>query len=159
MRYLPIFALLLVFACETPPSEEGRVATDGEYINKGFGSQNGGIAAGELAPGVFDTVYFATNSSSLNSEAQAVLRAQAEWLKDNSALNITVEGHCDERASREYNLALGDRRANAVKSYLAGLGVQRGRIETISYGKERPVAIGSDAQSWAQNRRGVTVVR
>ena len=158
MRYLPLFALLLVFACETPPSQDGRLAGDGEYANQGFGSQNGGIAAGELAPGVFDTVYFATNSSALNSEAQAVLRAQSEWLKSNPTLNIVVEGHCDERASREYNLALADRRANAVKRYLAGLGVKSSRVETISYGKERPVANGSDAQSWAVNRRGVTVV-
>lgn len=157
MRYLSIFALLFVFACETPPSESGRLATDGEYT--GTGSQLSGVAAGELAPGVFDTVYFATNSSSLNSEAQAVLRAQAEWLKSNPSLNAVIEGHCDERASREYNLALGDRRANAVKSYLAGLGVDRNRLDTISYGKERPVAVGSDAESWAINRRGVTVVQ
>jgi peptidoglycan-associated lipoprotein len=157
MRYLPIFALLFVFACETPPSEDGRLATDGDY--SGMGSQNAGVPAGELAPGVFDTVYFATDSSTLNSEAQGVLRAQAEWLKANPSLNILVEGHCDERASREYNLALGDRRANAVTTYLKGLGVDAGRVETISYGKERPVANGSDAESWAINRRGVTVVQ
>lgn len=157
MRYLPIFALLFVFACETPPSEDGRLATDGDF--NGVGSENAGVAASELAPGVFDTVYFATDSSTLNSEAQGVLRAQAEWLKANPSLNILVEGHCDERASREYNLALGDRRANAAKSYLSGLGVEATRLETISYGKERPVATGSDAESWAINRRAVTVVK
>ena len=157
MRYLSIFALLFVFACETPPSEDGRLATDGDF--GGVGSENGGVAASELAPGVFDTVYFATDSSTLNTEAQGVLRAQAEWLKANPALNILVEGHCDERASREYNLALGDRRANAVKSFLTGLGLEGSRVETISYGKERPVATGSDAESWAINRRGVTVVK
>ena len=133
------------------------MATDGDF--SGVGSENAGVAASELAPGVFDTVYFATDSSTLNSEAQGVLRAQAEWLKANPSLNILVEGHCDERASREYNLALGDRRANAAKSYLSGLGVEASRLETISYGKERPVATGSDAESWAINRRAVTVVK
>lgn len=155
MRYLSLFTLLFVFACETPGSN----SADGAAGEGGLGSQFAGVAAGELAPGVFDTVYFATDSSTLNSEAQTVLKAQSEWLAANSGINVLVEGHADERGTREYNLALGERRANSVKRFLEGAGVEAARLETISYGKERPVAAGSDAESWALNRRGVTVAK
>ena len=92
------------------------------------------------------------------AEAQQTLTHQAEWLKQYSKVNVTVEGHCDERGTREYNLALGERRAAAAKKYLVGTGIAANRISTISYGKERPAVIGSDESAWSQNRRAVTVV-
>ena len=105
-----------------------------------------------------DTVHFATDSRTSISEAQGILAAQAKWLVAHPNVRVTLEGHCDERGTREYNLALGDRRANSAKNALVAAGVSPGRISTISYGKERPVAMGSDESSWAQNRRAVTVV-
>ena len=105
-----------------------------------------------------DTVHFDTDKYDIDPEARGILDAQAEWLGRFPNVRITIEGHCDERGTREYNLALGDRRANAAKNYLAERGVSPGRITTISYGKERPLALGSDESSWAQNRRAVTVV-
>jgi peptidoglycan-associated lipoprotein len=95
----------------------------------------------------------------VSDEARATLDRQASWLQQYSNLSITIEGHADERGTREYNLALGERRANAVKNYLVARGVSGSRINTISYGKERPAVVGSDEASWAQNRRGVTVVQ
>lgn len=156
-----ILVSFVLSACEVPPQQESRVITDGQYLDtgEGFGSQFAGIADGELAPGVYDTVYFATDSSALTSEARSILNAQADWLKRNSALDIIVEGHCDERATREYNLALGERRANAVKKYLVSSGVSSSKISTISYGAERPSLPGSNPESWSRNRRGVTIVR
>ncbi|WP_157215023.1 peptidoglycan-associated lipoprotein Pal [Flavisphingomonas formosensis] len=105
-----------------------------------------------------DKVYFATDSYELDGPSQATLDKQAGWLNQYPSVKITIEGHCDERGTREYNLALGDRRANSVKNYLAGKGISTARITTISYGKERPAALGSDEEAWAQNRRAVTVV-
>ncbi len=105
-----------------------------------------------------DTVHFATDSSDIDSEATAILTKQAAWLQKFPNVRVTVEGHCDERGTREYNLALGDRRANSAKNFLVNAGVNPARISVISYGKERPVATGSDEDSWAQNRRAVTVV-
>ena len=105
-----------------------------------------------------DTIHFGTDKSDVDSEAQGVLTAQAKWLVAHPSVRVTVEGHCDERGTREYNLALGDRRATAAKNFLVGQGVPADRINTISYGKERPVANGSDESAWAQNRRAVTVV-
>lgn len=104
-----------------------------------------------------DRVFFDTDKFDIDAEDQATLRSQAEWLARYPQVRITVEGHADERGTRDYNLALGDRRANAAKNALASLGVDPGRISTISYGKERPDAIGSDEGSWARNRRAVTV--
>ncbi|MGK6354779.1 peptidoglycan-associated lipoprotein Pal [Sphingomonas sp. DT-207] len=105
-----------------------------------------------------DTVHFALDQYDIDPEARAILDSQAQWLTTNPNTRITIEGHCDERGTREYNLALGDRRANAAKNYLAARGVSPTRITTISYGKERPIALGSDDASWAQNRRAVTIV-
>ena len=114
-------------------------------------------ALGELAT-IGDRVLFDTDKSDLSPAARAVVDRQAAWMKKWSNVSITVEGHCDERGTREYNLALGERRAIAVKNYLVALGVQPTRIRTISYGKERPAVVGSTDQAWAQNRRSVTVV-
>lgn len=105
-----------------------------------------------------NTVNFALDSFTLEERARAILDSQATWLTRYPNVPVSLEGHCDERGTREYNLALGDRRALAAKNYLAARGVAPGRISTISYGKERPIALGSDESSWAQNRRAVTIV-
>ena len=110
-----------------------------------------------LATGVPDRVFFATNKSVLTTASRDTLRKQAAWLRENKSINVTVEGHCDERGTREYNLALGDRRANAAKDYLMTYGISGNRISVISYGKERPVNSGSSPLAWSQNRRSVTV--
>ena len=104
-----------------------------------------------------DVVYFALNSSSLDSTAKKDLRAQAEWLNSHPKALAVVEGRCDERGTREYNLALGERRADAARSYLVLNGVEVNRIRTISYGKDKPVVLGSDEESWAKNRSATTV--
>ena len=105
-----------------------------------------------------DTIHFALDQYDIDSEARGILDSQATWLVAHAEARITIEGHADERGTREYNLGLGDRRANAAKNYLAARGVSATRITTISYGKERPLALGSDEGSWAQNRRAVTIV-
>ncbi len=105
-----------------------------------------------------DTIHFALDQYDIDATARSILDSQAAWLMKWPDRRITIEGHADERGTREYNLALGDRRANAAKNYLAARGVNAARITTISYGKERPIALGSDEASWAQNRRAVTIV-
>jgi peptidoglycan-associated lipoprotein len=127
---------------------------------------NGTGGAGAYAPGsqqdfvantVSDRVYFDTDRFNIDPEDANALQSQAVWLKRYPNTRVVIEGHCDERGTRDYNLALGERRANSAKNYLASLGVSPARISTISYGKERPDAPGSDADSWARNRRAVTV--
>ncbi len=113
----------------------------------------------EFKESIGDKVFFDLDSSKINSDAHDTLQRQAEWLKDHKALNVTVEGHCDERGTREYNIALGERRAEMVKKHLIEHGVDADRIDTISYGKERPAVIGNDKESFAKNRRGVTVIK
>ena len=110
-----------------------------------------------LADGVKDRVFFSTNESVLTTASRDTLRKQAAWLRKNSEVTVVLEGHCDERGTREYNLALGERRANAAKDYLMTYGVASNRISVISYGKERPVDSGSNPLSWSKNRRSVTV--
>ena len=110
-----------------------------------------------LASGVPDRVFFATNKSVLTTASRDTLRKQAAWMRKNSSLNFTIEGHADERGTREYNLALGERRANAVKDYLMTYGISGNKLSVISYGKERPVNPGSTPLAWSQNRRSVTV--
>lgn len=105
-----------------------------------------------------DTVMFDYDSYELSADARSVLMRHAQWLKANAAVRVTLAGHCDERGTREYNLALGDRRANSVKNFLAGQGIDVGRLATISYGKERPASEGSDEAAMAGNRRAVTMV-
>lgn len=104
-----------------------------------------------------DRIFFDTDKYDVDAQDQDTLRSQAQWLMANPTVRVTIEGHCDERGTRDYNLALGERRANAAKNYLASLGIDSSRISTISYGKERPAALGSDEEAWAQNRRAVTV--
>jgi len=110
-----------------------------------------------LADGVPDRVFFATNETVLTTASRETLRAQATWLRKNSNINVVLEGHADERGTREYNLALGERRANSAKDYLMTYGISSNRISVISYGKERPVDSGSNTLAWSKNRRSVTV--
>lgn len=132
----------------------------------GAGGAGGYGAGGNAAPGtsqdftvnVGDRIFFDTDSSSIRADAQQTLQRQAQWLNQYPQYAITVEGHADERGTREYNLALGARRAAATRDYLSQLGVARNRINTISYGKERPVAVCDDISCWTQNRRAVTVL-
>ena len=105
-----------------------------------------------------DTIYFDTDKYNIDADDAAALQSQAQWLLRYPAKHATIEGHCDERGTREYNLALGERRANAAKAYLQSLGVDGTRLNVISYGKERPVALGSNEEAWAKNRRAVTVI-
>ena len=113
-------------------------------------------SAADFSQNVGDRVYFQTDESTLRDDARQTLNRQAEWLKKYTNYQITVAGHCDERGTREYNLALGERRANAARQYLVAQGIPAARIKTISYGKERPDPAGSDEQAWALNRRAVT---
>ena len=116
-----------------------------------------GSQADFIASVISDTVNFATDRYNIDASDQGVLQSQASWLARYPAKAITIEGHCDERGTRDYNIALGERRANAAKNYLVSLGVDPSRITVVSYGKERPLALGSDEESWAKNRRAVTV--
>ena len=110
-----------------------------------------------LASGVPDRVFFATNESVLTTASRDTLRKQAAWLRKNQDINVVLEGHADERGTREYNLALGERRANSAKDYLMTYGISSNRVSVISYGKERPVDSGSNPLAWSKNRRSVTV--
>ena len=144
---LVIFTTLILSACSTAKKSadiEGDVYTGKETVEY-------------LATGVADRVFFATNKSSLTSASRATLRKQATYLRKNKSLNVTIEGHADERGTREYNLALGERRANAARDYLMTYGVSGKRISVISYGKERPVNPANSPLAWSQNRRSVTV--
>ncbi len=128
--------------------------------------QSSSTTSGTAAPGsredfvqnVGDRVFFDFDKSDIKPEGQQTLQRQAAWLKKYANVKVTVEGHCDDRGTLEYNLALGNRRANAVKRALVALGIPAGRITTISYGKERPAVVGDNEAAWAQNRRGVTVI-
>ncbi len=128
----------------------------------GTGTGTNGVVPGSRADFqqsvASDTINFGLDQYDIDSSARAVLDSQAQWLARYPNVRVTIEGHADERGTREYNLALGDRRANAASSYLTTRGVSPSRITTISYGKERPLALGSDEAAWAQNRRAVTVV-
>ena len=144
---LVLFATLFLSACSTAKKSadiEGDVYTGKETVEY-------------LAAGVPDRVFFATNKSSLTTASRATLRKQATFLRKNKNLNVTIEGHADERGTREYNLALGERRANAARDYLMTYGISGKRISTISYGKEKPVNPKSSPIAWSQNRRSVTV--
>jgi len=151
-----IAAVLIVAGCSTPEED---MATD-------TSASSSASAAGNLPPGtqqglvqVGDRVFFGFDRYDLTPEAQSTLQAQAAWLNAYPNINLLVEGHADERGTREYNLALGERRANSVRNYLIALGIDPSRLQTISYGKERPAVVGSNEQAWAQNRRGVSVIR
>jgi peptidoglycan-associated lipoprotein len=160
-----IAAVALVTACGTAPEEQAATSGSGATTaptSSAAPAMPSGPKMGsqeDLVVNVGDRVFFDLDKYSLGSEARRVLEKQAIWLKKYRIITVAVEGHADERGTREYNLALGERRANSVKDYLVALGVASDRIRTISYGKERSVALGSNEAAWAQNRRSVTVVR
>ena len=148
---LLISACLILSACATQKT----VTTSGSQMQGDV--YTGTDTVKELAPGVPDRVFFATNETILTTASRESLRAQAAWLRKNSSINIVLEGHADERGTREYNLALGERRANSAKDYLMTYGISSDRISVLSYGKERPVDSGSNPLAWSKNRRSVTV--
>ena len=149
--------LMKITDIEDPETAKRLGIKKGQYV---FMIHCGSGILGQAADGssVTDRVFFATDSSVVDSAGQAALDKQAAWLKGNSNVNVTVEGHADERGTREYNIALGERRAAAAKSYLVSQGVSASRISTISYGKERPAVTGNDESAWSQTRRAVTVI-
>lgn len=156
-----IAAVALVSACQTAPDEKASTAGSGSAAATGSGTGAPGVAKGsqeDLTVSAGDRVHFDFDKFNLDAGDKATLDKQAAWLQKNSTVSVTLEGHCDERGTREYNLALGERRANSVKDYLVAAGIGVARIKVISYGKERPVAVGSNEEAWAQNRRAVTKV-
>ena len=153
-----VLALFFVAACCSTPKEEasssGSGLTSVDYTSDGIKAGS----SDDLIVNVGDRIFFELNSHELNEDSQDLLQDQASWLKQYGNVNLTIEGHCDERGTREYNIALGERRAQAMKNYLIGLGVEAGRMSTISYCKERPAVLGSNDAAWDQNRRAVAVV-
>lgn len=144
-----------------PGAETASEATAGDRIASTELTSQPAIPPGtpeDFVVNVGDRVHFGFDRFDLTEEARNVLRGQAEWLKRHASITVTVAGHADERGTREYNLALGERRAISVRNFLIALGVDPGRISTVSYGKERPVDPASTEEAWAQNRRGVTQV-
>ena len=180
---LSVFMVAFIAACSTTPKDtadssgsgssgtssidpsSGDAAILEDLINTPLGGPSSASASSSIEPGsqedliinVGDRVFFAYDSAELDADAQELLLYQAAWFKEHDILSITIEGHCDERGTREYNLALGEKRAQAVKNYLNGLGVFP-VINTLSYGKERPAVVGSNEGAWSQNRRSVTQV-
>jgi peptidoglycan-associated lipoprotein len=147
-------AVSLLAACESAP--ESGAASGGTAAAQPVATSGANQAGLRAEAG--DRVFFAFDKSDITPEARQILQKQADWLKKYSQVTVTIEGHCDERGTREYNLALGERRATAVKNALVALGIPAARVSTISYGKERPAVVGSNEAAWAQNRRGVTTV-
>ena len=145
---LILFASVALTACATQKKQTGQLQGD---------VYTGTDTVEYLATGVKDRVFFATNKSTLTTASRDTLRKQAAWMRKKADLKFSIEGHADERGTREYNLALGERRANAVKDYLMTYGISGSRLSVISYGKERPVNSGSNPLAWSQNRRSVTV--
>jgi peptidoglycan-associated lipoprotein len=154
-------ALVMLAACSSPPPPPppGPPGPPGGPGGAGLGSQN--IVPGsqqDLEASAGDRVFFAFDRSDITPESQEILTRQADWLRKYPNVTVTIEGHCDERGTREYNLALGERRAQAAKNVLVAAGIPASRISTISYGKERPIVVGSNEEAWAQNRVAITTV-
>ena len=145
--FAAIAALMFVAAC----SSEQATAPSGTTVTPG--------SVADFRQNVGDRVYFDTDASTVREDGRATLTKQAAWLKQYANYQITVEGHCDERGTREYNIALGERRATAVRQFLIAQGVPAARLKTISFGKESPEVVGSDEGSWARNRRGVSTLQ
>ena len=162
-------ALLVFFlaACSTTPKDtadssgSGSTSTSSDVSSSAETTESASIEPGsqeDLIVNVGDRVFFNYDSSDLDTDAQELLQDQVAWLKQYSDVSVIIEGHCDERGTREYNLALGEKRAQSVKNYIINLGISADRVSTISYGKERPAVVGSNDGAWAQNRRSVTIV-
>jgi len=158
LKFAAVAATLLLAGCETKPP--ANTAPPPETMSNSSSTTSSIIpgSAEDLRVNVGDTVHFDYDKYNITDEDRGVLQRQAQWLAKYPQIRVTVEGHCDERGTREYNLALGARRANAVKEYLASLGVSSQRVDTISYGKERPMCTESTEDCYAQNRRGVTTI-
>ena len=160
LRFLSLLAgVLLLAACaeNTPES----TTTTGTNTSATTPTTTGAVQPGsreDFMKNVGDRVFFDFDKSDIKPEGRQILQRQADWLKKYPNVTVTVEGHCDDRGTREYNLALGERRASAAKKMLVALGVPAARISTISYGKERPAVVGDNEAAWAQNRRAVTVI-
>jgi peptidoglycan-associated lipoprotein len=150
--FLILVACLVLTACATKKTSTSSMS--GQMQGDTY---TGTDTVKELASGVPDRVFFATNETVLTTASRETLRKQAAWLRKNSDINVVLEGHADERGTREYNLALGERRANSAKDYLMTYGISSDRISVLSYGKERPVDSGSSPLAWSKNRRSVTV--
>jgi len=146
--FLVLMASLVLTACATQKKSTGQLQSD-VYTGKD--------TVEYLASGVPDRVFFATNETVLTTASRETLRKQAAWLRKNSKITIVLEGHADERGTREYNIAIGERRANSAKDYLMTYGISSDRISVLSYGKERPVDSGSNPLAWSKNRRSVSV--
>ncbi len=149
------FSAMTTISCsKKSTTEEPDTAGDVSSIDTGD-SGTGGYAAGGTGQKIaaLPTIYFEYDSFSLNSSSKEALQMGAQWLKSNAAQKVQIEGHCDERGTTEYNLALGERRASSVRDYLSSQGVSASQLSTISYGEERPIAMGSDESAWAKNRR------
>lgn len=155
-----VAALMLLAACTTKPQAAAETPPPASGYSSAPMTQSSIIpgSAEDLRVNVGDTVHFEYNKSDVRDDDRSTLQHQAAWLQKYPQVRVTIEGHCDERGTREYNIALGARRANAVKEYLVSLGVSTGRVDTISYGKERPMCTESDEDCWAKNRRGVTTI-
>ena len=143
-----IAAMIVIAACS---NEQQAAAPATTTVTPG--------SVADFRQNVGDRVFFETDQSSVREDGRQTLNRQAEWLKKYGNYQITIEGHCDERGTREYNLALGERRANAARQYLVAQGIPAARVKTISYGKERPDPVGSDEAAWARNRRAVTALQ
>jgi peptidoglycan-associated lipoprotein len=142
-------AVSLLAACSSSDTSSSTRSTTG----------NANLASRDPLAGGGDKVFFDLDQSAIRDDARATLDGQADWLTQNKTVNVQIAGNCDERGTEEYNIALGNRRANAAESYLAAKGVAVARMSTISYGKDRPIAPGSTEEAWAQNRNAVTSVR
>ncbi len=161
MKLLSVFAAVaLLAACETAPDTSASAAGSGSVQSTTAPAPAGPTpgSSEDFVVNVGDRVFFAFDSSELSTESRTTLEKQAFWLRKYPQATVSIEGHADERGTREYNLALGERRAAAARDYLVSLGVDPSRLATISYGKERPAVLGSNEEAWAQNRRGVTVI-
>jgi peptidoglycan-associated lipoprotein len=176
IKFLSIAAAaVLLAACESTPETSSDASSAGaSALGSGYGQGVGGVGVGavgsagapatgpgsqqDLAQNVGDRVFFGYDQIDLSAEGRATLTRQAAWLRQYARVTVTIEGHADERGTREYNLALAERRAQSVRNYLVAQGIDGARIETISYGKERPAVAGSGDGAWAQNRRAVTIV-
>jgi peptidoglycan-associated lipoprotein len=159
LKLAAVSATLLLAACTTKKAAEDTTPPPASYSAPAQTTSS--IVAGsaeDLRVNVGDTVHFEYNEYAVMEADKATLQRQAAWLAKYPSVRVTIEGNCDERGTREYNLALGARRANAVKEYLVSLGASSARIDTISYGKERPMCTDSTEDCYAQNRRGVTTV-
>ncbi len=167
LKFLTLLAAVaLLTACESSPDESAATTSAGTAASSGSGSGTSTAVLPGLDPrsqewlvvNVGDRVFFDFDRSDLTPEAQDTIEKVAAWMKTYPDVTLTVEGHCDERGTREYNLALGERRANSVTSYMVALGIDANRVSNLSYGKERPSVLGSNEAAWAQNRRGVFIV-